>query len=444
MNNGENFGEPGEDNSEIGKLHQLKNILTKPRACIPVIVTVVMLIIAGVLMLVYRDGTGRLKDSPATVNPTKNSTAEQEGKQYSNGHCSGNDIKKLTRLPMDFKDITNVLPYGGVVGAHIMPISHGYIWPGEQNGPRDQYNVYAMADSILYGISSRSINVDKNTPKQAEFGLQFSVSCVEFYYYDLLTSLTPELQKYLDDHPPQQPGGNSVDVQIPVKAGQLVGKIGGQTLDYAVWDFNKTLTGYVVPEHYEGDRPRLHLVSPFDYVTDEVRQGLISKLVRSVEPLAGQVDYDVDGKLIGGWYQSGSGSYGGRDGQGGFRYWAGHLAIIPDYIDPTMILISIGTYTPDTEAQFAIALDAKDPKTVGVEDGLVKYDLFMIDHTKADGSAWDRFTPFPGLKGKPQSRSEGCALFQLIETRKLQVEFTPHRPCVGVTGFTAAAKIYER
>jgi len=408
-----------------------------------IIVCIASVIVVGVVAgsYVYYKQTGH----PPGQREAKTSTAEQEGKNYSNGKCSGNEVKKLTHLPLDAENITNVLPYGGVVGAHIMPISHAYIWPGKQGDPRDKYNVYAMADSTLYSISSRSINVDSNRPKQAEYQLGFSVSCVEFYYYDLMTSLTPELQKALDSHPAQDPRGNSVGVNIPVKAGQLLGKIGSQTLDYAVWDFNKTLTGYVVPEHYDGDKPRTHLVSPFDYVTDDVRQALLSKLVRSVEPLAGKVDYDIDGKLIGGWFQDGTGGYSGTSGNNGsFRYWAGHLAIVPDDIDPTMMLISTGTYISDKEAQFAIAPEANDPKTVGVDTGLVKYDLFQIDHIKADGSPWNRFDPSPGLKGKPSGQSSGCALFQLVETRKLKVEFTPGKVCASTLGFSAAFKTYGR
>jgi hypothetical protein len=398
---------------------------------------------AATALLVFRHQTGRLPGLLEKLNPAPLSKAEQEGKKYANGACSGTEIKKLTHVPIDAADITNILPYGGVVGAHIMPISHGYIWPGKQTDPRDKYNVYAMADSTIFSISSRSINVDSGKPKQAEYQLHFSVSCVEFYYFDLVTSLTPELQKYLDEHPSQQSGGNSVSVKIPVKAGQLLGKIGAQTLDYAVWDFNKTLTGYVVPAHYQEDFPRIHLVSPFNYMTDEVKQALLPKAVRSVEPVEGKVDYDIDGKLIGGWFQDGTGGYGGGS-RGHERYWEGHLSIAPGELDPTLMLISIGTYSSGKEAQFAIPRTAADPKTVGVETGLVKYDLHQIDYTLANGGQWDRFSPVKGLKGKTNGPSQGCALFQLTEARKLKAQFTPGKPCAGVAGFTSTAKIYGR
>lgn len=374
--------------------------------------------------------------------PTASSSeAEAQGKKYSNNTCQGNEVKKLDHLPLDAEAITSVLPYGGAVAAHIMPISHAYIWPGGFGGPRDKYNVYAMADSVLFSISSRSINVDTGASKMTEYQLNFAVSCVEFYYYDLITSLTPDLQAKLDEHKSGDSRGNYVTVNIPIKAGQVVGKIGGQTLDYAVWDFNKNLTGIIEPSHYEADFPRIHLVSPFDYVTDDVKKVLQDKSVRTAEPLAGKVDYDIDGKLIGGWFEENTKYY---EGLVQSRYWAGHLAIMPDYYDPTFYIISIGTWKPNKEAQFGIARDATDPKTIGVDSGLVKYELFTADHTLADGSHWEHSVFAKGLKGKTNGPIQGCAAFQLIEARKLKAEFFPDKNCSAVSDFTSAAKIFTR
>jgi hypothetical protein len=387
--------------------------------------------------------TGRGNSSTAILSkPTSNLVeAEKQGKQYSQNTCKGTDIKKLDHLPIDAENITRVLPYGGTVGAHVMPISHAYIWPGEFNSPRDKYNVYAMADSTLYYISSRSINVDTGQAKKTEYSLNFSVSCIEFYYYDLMTSLSPDLQKLIDAHPAQQAGGNAVQVNIPVKAGQLLGKIGGQTLDYAVWDFTKNLSDIVVPEHYERDFPRIHLVSPYDYVTDEVKKVLLDKSMRTAEPIAGKVDYDIDGKLIGGWFEENTKFYEGLEMS---RYWAGHLAIIPNELDPTFMGVSIGTWKPNKEAQFGISKDATDPRTVGVETGIIKYDLFNVDFTLADGSHWSRMSFARDLKAFIGGPVQGCGLFQLTEARKLKAEFFPNKPCGTVGGFSSASKVYTR
>jgi hypothetical protein len=400
----------------------------------------VILSLAGIFIS-YRHA-GRLPGPLERLNPAPLSKAVQAGKQFAGGHCSGTNIKKLNHLPIDAADITNVQPYGLVVGGHVMPISHGYIWPGQQNSARDTFNVYAMADSTLILLASRSVNVETGQAKRAEYQLFFSVSCTEFYYYDLVTSLTPTLERVLADHPTKQTQVKSVaGLNIPVKAGELIGRIGGQTLDYAVWDFTKTLTGYVVPAHYGGDFPRVHLVSPFDYETDDVKRTMLSRLIRSAAPVSGKVDFDLDGKLIGGWFQEGTKFY----EQGPGRYWAGHLAIAPDYIDPTLTVISIGTFGDNREAQFSIRRSAPDPKTVGVSTDLVTYDLLPWDYIDAMGRPWDRFTPVPGLRAINDSySSQGCAAFQLLETRKLKAEFLPGRPCSSVTGFSDAAKMFTR
>src|SRR5260370_23046208 len=117
-----------------------------------------------------------------------------------------------------------------------MPISHGYIWPGQQKSARDTFNVYAMADSTLILLASRSVNVETGQAKHAEYQLFFSVSCTEFYYYDLVTSLTPTLERVLADHPTKQTQVKSVaGLNIPVKAGELIGRIGGSKTEFPCW-----------------------------------------------------------------------------------------------------------------------------------------------------------------------------------------------------------------
>src|SRR5438874_13539259 len=110
-------------------------------------IAVLLVIVLGVIGLAgWRIYAG---NSRTFLSKTTHSVSEakKQGKIYSNNTCNGTDIKKLDHLPIDTQNITRVLPYGGTVGAHVMPISHGYIWPGEFNSARDSFNVYAMADS---------------------------------------------------------------------------------------------------------------------------------------------------------------------------------------------------------------------------------------------------------------------------------------------------------
>ena len=57
-----------------------------------------------------------------------------------------------------------------------------------------------------------------------------------------------------------------------MKEGQLIGKIGKQTLDFAVWDTEKPLSGFVIPEHYEREPWKIYTANPFDYFTDEIKK----------------------------------------------------------------------------------------------------------------------------------------------------------------------------
>lgn len=69
--------------------------------------------------------------------------------------------------------------------------------------------------------------------------MYFEHSCTFYSYYDLLTSLSPEIKAEVGE----LIGFQNKQVRIPVKAGQLVGRIGGQTVDFAVWETESNAVG---------------------------------------------------------------------------------------------------------------------------------------------------------------------------------------------------------
>src|SRR3989344_4341526 len=255
-------------------------------------------------------------------------SADRAGMTLSAGRCEGTDKPKLTHLPMDMEDFAFIIPYGMTAGGHVTPIDHQYFTPTVFRSPRDTYEVRAMADARLVDIGERT------TDKGTEYRLIFAMSCKLFYYYDLVTSLTPELkQAYVQRR-----------VNIPIKAGQVIGRIGGQTLDFAVWDMDMRLTGFVVPEHYDAEMWKIHTVDPLIYYTEDLKKEALSKYIRTAEPVSGKIDYDIDGMLVGNWFVEGSGGYIPQDKQGGGEYWKGHLSLAYDHYDPTSIVVSIGDY----------------------------------------------------------------------------------------------------
>ena len=57
---------------------------------------------------------------------------------------------------------------------------------------------------------------------------------------------------------------------IPVKAGQVIGKVGAQGIDFSVHDTRVTLEGLQVPEHCQGEAWKIHTVDLFDYFPDDL------------------------------------------------------------------------------------------------------------------------------------------------------------------------------
>ena len=235
---------------------------------------------------------------------------------------------------------------------------------------------------------------------------------------------------------------------MDVKAGDLIGRIGGQTLDFAVWDTTKPLTGFIVPEHYDAEPWKLYTVDPLQYYTDELKAMILTKYVRTEEPRSGKIDFDVDGKLIGNWFEEGTVGYGGAEGMTSERpYWAGHLAIVPDNYDPERFIISVGYLEgAGRQNQFSTPRSAPNPATVGVGDGLVKYDLKNWTYRKADGSGWNKMSYASGGVSLDNEGYDpiGCALAELLEPRKLKFEAVLGKRCSELNGFSPAPRVYGR
>ncbi|KKW05395.1 MAG: hypothetical protein UY40_C0021G0004 [candidate division CPR1 bacterium GW2011_GWC1_49_13] len=218
-------------------------------------------------------------------------------------------------------------------------------------------------------------------------------------------------------------------------------------MDFAVWDTTKPLTGFVNPDSYQAENWKIYTADPLDYVTAQIKEKMLAKYIRTVEPRSGKIDHDIDGRLIGSWFLEGSNGYAGSGGTQNQNYAAGHLSISPEHIDPTAFLVSFGNYQGQPQ-QFSISRSAPSPAEVSVETGLVKYALIGWQYLEGNtGRFWDR-TSFPSVlpltvvnRGFP---SQGCVLFQLVEDRQLKMEAFPNQSCSAVSAFTSAANFYER
>lgn len=335
--------------------------------------------------------------------------------------CSGTGTVNLTHQPMSIKDVSTIVPLGSLAGPHVTPIDHLYFYPKEMNKP-DAAPVYAMADGYIVSYENRQ----QNGYRAIHIVMQHT--CSFYTYFDLMTSMVPSLENQIKD-------GKG---HVPIKAGDVVGYVGGQSLDTAVYNLDLKLKGFVKPDSYSAEPWKIHTDDFFKYFSGKNLSEMLALNARKVEPYSGKIDYDIEGKLVGNWFQEGTNGYDGptttdHNQFGNIGYYSGHLSIAPDAVNPSLINVSTGSYE-GAPKQFTILSAKPAPEDVGTDSGEVKYEL--IQYTQ----------PGPSLAGQSKINKQvlATALFKVLPNNKLKVEIFPGKTAVQVSGFTSAAITYER
>jgi len=412
-----------------------------------VIVAGVVLVLSGLGYLIFLGRNSGVRDAKPveevadTESADANLTAGQRQlRQQWQRNCQGSGAVALTHLPMDPEDFGPFVPYGLLAGAHVTPIDHVYFSPKSYNSPRDAYPVYAMGDGYIIEVQRRSIDVDTGATRAEEFRLTFQHTCTFFTYFDLVTILSDEVYEAFPDLKTR----DSAVGHMKVAGGQQIGRIGGQTLDTAVYNLELTLKGFIHPELYDGEAWKIHTDEFTKYFSPPLQEIINSRNPRQAEPRDGKIDYDVDGKLIGNWFKEGTKGYIDESSPDRSYYWEEHLALVPDLYDPTMFWVSIGNWQGKA-GQFAVKGNAPDPATVDVSRGLIKYELVQNNYFDANNRPWDNMSFTPSIRAEPSSREVlGVALFQLFQDRQLKAEFFPGKTAAQVAGFTDQAWMYYR
>lgn len=345
-------------------------------------------------------------------------------------NCSDADRVQMTHLPMNMDDVASFTPYGIVAGGHVTPVDHLYFYP--KDGPRDKYPVYAMADGEITSISVRGVNVDSGESRPPEYRYEIKHSCQTSTYFDLVTKID---QSILDVAPKADEGFSG---SIKVKGGQIVGWIGGQSLDTAVYNSTLVLPGFISPELYKAEPWKVHTDDFLSYFDEPLKSQINALNRRTAEPRSGKIDYDQPGKLIGNWFLEGTNGYAGPEGHEGVGsngkgYWDGHLAIFYDAIFSDTVILSFGSYNDNGPMPFAVKNNAPDPADISKDSGVTKYELINMPNNF-----------YPAEEQNQNTSVLGVALFQVLAGEKLKVETFPGKTASQVSGFTSAAKTYER
>ena len=346
--------------------------------------------------------------------------------------CGTQEVpRQFSHFPIDPERVREIEPMGRMAGSHVTPTSHMYLYHDEWGDENPDIDVVSPADARLIHLGRMPGSFERE-----DYFVTLAHSCTLFTIYIHAGALAPRIAREVGI---LQPGENWHG-DIPLQAGDLVTKASKWTLDFLVADTTTMLPGFVVPEHYQGEAWKVHVVDPFDFYSEPLRGILLSKNPRTAEPRGGKIDYDIDGRLVGNWFLEGTQDYsGGTKGQGG-EYWIGHLTFAYDYIDPDEIRISIGADVgiPSEACRvcagvYSVRGNSPDPADISVESGLVKLEL--VARVKEPDSP---------ITYNLEDEVLAILLVQMIADRTIRFEVFPGATLSQVDDFTEKAVEYHR
>ena len=395
---------------------------------------IILLILFGVIFFITQQNSSDSKtENEQNINSERNEEVIEEERQIiredrdANDNCEGTKIK-FDYSPVNLEKTSVFLPLGLMTGSHVTPIDHHYFQNFNNNKP--DIEVYSPGDGYITDIQHMP-----NAKAGEDYRLVIQHTCTISSIYIHIYFLSDNLKQAIGDK-------DYLSAKIPVKAGELIGYY-EKNVDYNLVDEEVTLNGFIVPEHYRAEPWKIHVPNTYEYFNEPIRSKLIEKSLRTTEPISGKIDYDIDGKLVGNWFLEGSDGYSG-DYTNNERYWLGHLSIVYDAYDTDTIILSIANYEGEDSRQYAVKGNSPDPASIGVDSGLIKYELVRYNYFTSEGKLWDSKTLAKGIRIESNGMVDGVVLAQLIENRRLKFEVFHGKVGSQVNGFSDKAKIYER
>ncbi len=215
----------------------------------------------------------------------------------------------------------------------------------------------------------------------------------------------------------------SIRVGSRVEAGQSLGVTSGAVLavDLGVLDRSLTHAGFVNPWRYRGET--VHAGAPITYYAEPLRSQLYAKVDRRGAEKDGRVDFDVPGRLSGGWFVQGF----PNDPGAGTESWARQLYFLTHVEDPAQQKVSVGGTLAGGAGVYLFGPDARGIASVSPATGAVGYRLYR-----------------PILSIPAAQRTQvGLMMVQMLDGATLKAEVFPG-DTTGTREFTAAATVYVR
>ena len=301
--------------------------------------------------------------------------AQDKGPQSNRG-CVGKGTAAFAYPPMRIEEIQIIEPIGLMIGGHVTPIDHGYYtaktWiPGEsREDPSKFVDIFAPASGTVTSV--QSMPSEYSSSSIGDYRIVIHHTCSFYTIYIHVNWLSEKLRTVAD-----------TSKTVAIEAGEMIGKAPG--FDFSVHDDEITLSGFIVAESYFAESWKLHNVDMFDSFAEPVRTQLLEKNVRNAEPRGGKIDHDIDGHLVGNWFEENTNGYFGKaEYQRGSGYWKTHLAFAYDGLDPSLIIISMGDYDGEAK-QFAVKGNVPIPQILRQKQAKLNTSLLISATRQSPG-----------------------------------------------------------
>lgn len=352
--------------------------------------------------------------------------------------------------PVALEDIISLIPLGNLnPPAHTFPTDHIYM-SLRRSDISDPASAPAEVDLFAPGhvwitsvVFSEHLSSD---PPFTDYTISFS-PCRQFEAYFMhVSSLSTELLDQIG--PPQEAncrqysaGGSLYNycdhrgVRIEIQEGEVIGTAGGRAwpnaLDMGAMDARLSPLAYANPERLGSNPSGLdfyHVICPVDYFEDDLRSQLMALfgdwdggVLRTVEPVCGEVMQDIPGTAQGKWYLRGTVESFPEDP---------HLALVHDNKVPARAVFSVGTSVPGLQSStYRI-----DPHFEG---------SFNLDFSQVTpGEAIYCYGEFITRSGAPDSRIDLRLLLQLTTESILRIEAQAGTDC-GDSPYTFTNNVTE-
>jgi hypothetical protein len=353
----------------------------------------------------------------------------------------GSNMALFTAAPVTDPTFVAINPLGHVFPpGHTLPADHAYF---AFTGSSANVNLYAPGDGwviqvmTLYGPGNSSDGyVITFSPCQEVTMLDLTVNTISPTFLNP-PGLSNTTCSNFGGNFPGAVASCVTNMQVPVKAGQLLGT--GGLVDFGpIEDTRYQISGFVDPARHNLNRG----FCPLNYFTPGLQATYTAMLgawngstfvPRTIQPVCGTIMQDVAGTAQGDWFYPGA-PYPPDDP---------HLTLIHFNIDPSTATFSVGSSIPNFAGSHDFA-----PKTV--PDGTrIDYDFPLIKDAQLYCFDSLQFELVASLGGPDPTYAGHIVLLQLsgtaLDTLKIELQ-NPGTNCAGATpwSFTGNAVTFQR